>query len=338
MFSTRRALGISVVLVLGLSVQALAATSNVSLVTVAGSRTMTVKSIAGDDIATMSLGTGRQAPFLVNVSDVAYDRKNYQVSAMLSNLYKFDAAASTFDCNAASVPSSKVSIGFLANPTSARDIQAIASPTLTFSGTITDPALLALIGKSSPTFVSVGTTQQKQSFATSTVFSGAETVLPLKIDTGTGGTFTQGAPHPTCSPVGGSATSVQVQQGDVDVQADVLAWVQSTANESFNTAAGPGGILSINEALNSELITQSVIDSDVRDALTSSPVSANPLLVTDVVIAQVEALLTATGTDVATIVGQSGTYASLPKLVVGDLSGIPSGTYRGVLTVTLIEE
>ncbi|HLF69705.1 MAG TPA: hypothetical protein VI541_01980, partial [Actinomycetota bacterium] len=77
---------------------------------------------------------------------------------------------------------------------------------------------------------------------------------------------------------------------------------------------------------------------DVRDALTSSPVNANPLLVTDVVIAQVEALLTATGTDVSTIVGQSGTYASLPKLVVGDLGGIPSGTYRGVLTVTLIEE
>lgn len=311
--------------------------TTVTLTTVSGSRLMTVKSLSGTDLSALALGSARSAGFVVNVSDLAYDRRNYQVTGMMSNLYKFDAVAGTYDC-AGQVASNKMSIGFLTNPTSVRDVLASAQPALDLTGSITG-LLATALGLSSGSTVTSPVTQQLQDFTNSNIFTGIEDALPIKVTTGSGGTFTNRAPHAACDASATGATSVQVQAGNVSSQQDLLSWVQTVENSIFSTAAGGDGILTGAEAVTAGMITQSSLDDAVRTALTSAPLNVNPLLITNALLSQVEGLLTATGVpSVSSILKQTGSYTSLPNLLVGDLSGVPTGLYRGTMTVTLIEE
>lgn len=330
-------LAISLILTAALSAQAMGATSTVTLVTTSGSRVFTAKTLTGDSLNALALGSGREAAFMVNVTDAAYDRKNYQVTAMMSDLYQFDSVVGTFNCGGTSIPASKASIGFVPNPTSVRDLAGAAEPQLKFEGTITSAALLASLGLSQPTAVSVRTKQNLQTFAKSGAYYGTESALPLQVSQSTGGAFTSAASHATCNPSASAPTSVKLQDGTVNSVAEVLAWIQAAATDLFNGLSGPDGFMSVAEAVSSGIITQETVNTDVRQALVSAPLNISPLLVTESAISQVGALISAAASEVTAIVRQSGSYSTLPKLMFGDLAGTPTGTYRGTLTLTMID-
>lgn len=320
--------------------QAFAAETQVSLANVAGTRQMTVASMSGAALTSMSMGSGREAPFLVNVTDLAYGRKGYQVNAMMTNLYRYDSG---FDCDDPYVASNKVSLGFMDTPNAVRGVSAAVQPVLNFTGTITsaaDAALLSSLGLSvtQNVPVSASVVQQAADYATSTVFSGAENVLPIKLSSLSGSTaFAQRAPHPSCDPNADplAATAVLVQRGQTNSHADLLAWLQGRSDAAHSLAAGTG-TLSMAEAVSGGLISQGAADTAVRNALVG--LGVNPLLITGSALASVEALLSALPASVTSLVNQTGSYSSLPKLIIGDLSGVPTGAYRGTLTLTLVDD
>lgn len=344
MKTDRRLAAILVTLAIGAVVQgvASAAETDVSLLTVAGNRTLTLKTLTGTDLTTMSLGSGREAPFLVNVSDLTYDRRGYQVTAMMSNLYKYDSISNSYDCSKV-IDSDDLSINFAASPNSIRGVSAMVSPALAFAGSIsrvTDAALLGALGLPLTSSVNVvaNVTEQIQDLVTSTVFSGLENALPVKLNSLAGATFTAQAPHPTCDTSASGTTSVQLQRGQVNSHADLLGWLQNSSNSLYAAAAGSDGVLSMGEGVSGGLISQSEADSAVRTALTTAPLNVDPLLITTSVLASVEKLLSAPAATVSSVLKQTGSYSSIPQLVVGDLAGVPTGTYKGKMTITLIDD
>lgn len=344
MRTDRRLAALLVTLALGAITQGIAsaAETDVSLLTISGNRTLTLKTLTGSDLNTMALGSGREAPFLVNVSDITYDRRGYQVTAMMSNLYKFDPVTSTYDCSKV-IDSNDLSINFAASPNSIRGVSAMVSPALAFAGTISnlaDAALLTALGLplSSSVNVAANVTEQIQDLATSTVFSGLENALPVKLTSLAGAAFAAQAPHPTCDTSASGATSVQLQRGQANNHADLLSWMQNSSNALYNAAAGSNGVLSIAEGVSGGLITQAAADTAIRTALTTAPLNVNPLLITSTVLASVESLLSAPAATVSSVLKQTGSYSSIPQLAVGDLAGIPTGTYKGKMTITLIED
>lgn len=317
--------------------------TTVTLAAVSGTRAMTVASMSGGSLTSLSMGSGREAPFLLNVTDLAYARRGYQVNAMMSNMYRYEIGEIGYTCEATSIPSSKLSLGFMSAPNAIRDVSAAVQPVLNFTGTITsgaDAALLAALGLSvtENTEVAAGVTQQLADFATSTVFSGIENVLPIKLTSlATNTAFASPAPHADCDPDADplAATAVLVQKGETNSHADLLAWLQSSADAAYDLAAGSGA-LTMAEAVSGGLVTQSDADAAVRGALTT--LGVDPLLITDSALAAVEGLLEALPASVTDLVSQSGSYSTLPKLVVGDLTNVPTGTYRGTLTLTLVDD
>ncbi len=339
MIRTKRAVAVSLAMVLLAAGSAFAQTADVTVVTLAGSRIMSVKSLTGDNLTALSMGTAREAGFLVNVTDLVYDRKGYQVTTMLTNLYKYAAA---YDCGAPAIAAGKLSIGYLANPTSIKDIAAAAAPVLNFSGTIsaTSP-LFAALGLTGASNVNVASnvTQQLIDYSTSTVYSGAETLLPMNVATGpSGAAFTSAAAH-ACGGGAATPTTIKVQQGTVNTHADFLNWLKSRVQAGHATAAGPGGVLSAAEAAAGAIITQAGLDDSVRTALIALGVNSTILNATPSLISDVEALMSATpisSISTSDVLRQTGTYSTLPKLIVGDLTGIPTGAYKGTMTLTLV--
>jgi len=340
MISTRRAVAVSLTMVLLAAGSAFAQSTEVTVVTFAGSRAMTVKSLTGDNLTAMSMGTAREAGFLVNVTDLVYDRKGYQVTAMMTNLYKYAAA---YDCGAPSIAAGKLSVGYLANPISIKDIAAAAAPVLNFSGTIaaTSP-LFAALGLAGTSNVNVASqvTQQLIDYSTSTVYSGAETLLPMNVSTGpTGTAFTGSAAGHPCGGGAATPTTIKVQQGTVNTHADFLNWLKDRVLAGHATAAGSGGVLSAAEAVAGGLATQAGLDDSVRTALIGLGVNPLILTATPKLISDAEALMSATplsSLSTSDVLRQTGTYSTLPKLIVGDLTGIPTGAYKGTMTLTLV--
>lgn len=344
MKTDRRVAAFLVSLAVGAVLQGMAsaAETDVSLLTVSGSRTLTLKTLTGADLTTMALGSGREAPFLVNVGDLAYDRRGYQVTAQMSNLYKYDPLKNSYDCSKV-IDSDDLSINFAASPNSVRGVSAMVAPVLAFTGTISNIADAALLGAlglplSSSVNVAANVTEQIQDLVTSTVFTGLENALPVKLSSLTGATFTAQAPHPTCDTDASGTTSVQLQRGQANSHADLLGWLQSSSNSAYAKAALGDGVLSMGEAVGVELISQSEADSAVRTALTTAPLNVNPLLITSSVLASVESLLSAPAATITSVLKQTGSYSSIPQLVVGDLAGVPTGTYKGKMTITLIDD
>lgn len=329
----RRAVLLSIAMVIAMVASAAAEQTEVSLVNAAGSRTMSLSTLSGDSLTALPMGSAREAPFLVNVTDIAYSRQGYQVTAQLSNLYMWDPASSSWSCGD-KISSNQVSVDFLTNPTAVRELAVVAQPVLDLSATLTD-AITTALGLPSGTSIVAPVTEDMQSFANSTVYSGLESALPLKVATGAGGTFTDRMPHTGCGDGGASIpTAVEIQNGSISDDASMLAWVQSVADSVFATASGGDGMTAA-EAVAAELVADSAIDASIRSALEA--IVDNDLLITDLIIADVKALLTATDHTVASILGQTGSYTSLPALNVDVPGGTETGLFKGTMTITLID-
>lgn len=307
----------------------------VSTTVVGGTRTLTLLSPSGGSLDSISLGTSGSSPFIGNVTDLAYSRAGYQVSAALSDLYSYDGAS--YDCGK-KIPSSSFGLEFLVDPTSVVDVAALTQPVWDLSGSITG-ALATTLGVPSGTAIAaVGVQGEAVERALAGAFTGIEDALPIKVQAGSGGAFSNPAPH-SCDADATGATARSIMDGSVSSAADMLGWVTTAVEDAADL--NDNGVITAAELVNAGEVLNGTMAPAVRQALIDAGVNATTL---DSLIAlgsldlgTVYALLTATLQPVLDVLGQTGTYIALPKLVSAVGSGTAPGTYRGTLVVTMVD-
>lgn len=333
----RLAGALTAALVLAIPAIGRADTVTVQALVSVGTRTMAVKAIGGGALSSLSLGNGAGTGFMVTVTDVAYQRNGYQVSANLSDLYA--VSGSTFDC-ARKLPASSLTLGYLSNPTSLTGIGAVGQPVWNLSGSLTGLLATTLGVASGTAFSATGVNGNAVEKTLSGVFAGTEATLPMSLGEGGSGAFSAPAGHSTCAPSpAGSPTSKLVMSGGAQNQAGMLTWVQNAvvngADQNLN------GVVTGSELVGSGSIGSAELATAVRTALGNAGVNLG-LLDTllnagTVSLADLFGVTTATLQPLTSVGGQSGTYIALPKLSASIPAGTASGTYRGTLTVTLVD-
>lgn len=334
--NTRAALAFIMLAVLAAGSEAWAAPITVETTVIGGTRTLTLKSLSGTDLNSIALGTTGQAPFLSDVTDIQYDHAGYQVSAVLSNLYAFDGA--DFTCTS-KIDSSALSLDFLTHPISLTDIAALPAPTWDLTGQI-GTTLGALLGVPGTTVINATNVAAERIDRTlSGILTGAEDTLPIKVATGQSGAFTNPGPQATCDPSPASPTTRLLQAGTANSAIDLFTWITNSVNSAADD--NPNGTITGSELVSTGQVTDAVMSEAVRSALSSAGVDLGTLDTLlnagTVTMSDIYAVLVATVDAISSLVGQTGTYLSVPKLVVNVPNGTPSGTFRGTMTVTLVD-
>lgn len=301
-----------------------------------GTRTLTMKSLTGGELTGVSLGTTGSGGFLTNVSDVQYERAGYQVTANLSDLYAYDG--SSFDCGTA-IPSDAFSLDYLADPLSLTDVAALPEPSWDLAGTL-DATTASLLGISTDTVIeALDVTGERIDRTLDGIFDGVEDNLPVKISTGTTGAFTEPGPHPTCDGAAETPTTRSLLEGNVSNLSDLFAWVTSEVTSAAD--ANDDATITAEELVSTGEVTSERMAERVRQALADAGVDLGLLdtLLADgsLTMNDIYDDLVATLDAIGSLIGQTGTYNSLPKLVASVPDETPAGTYRGTLTVTLVD-
>lgn len=278
------------------------------------------------------------APFGVLVTDLAYQKKGYEASATLSDLYPIDPTSGV-QCAGTPIESSSFNISYLpATASSALDTvlkaqEAIVQPTVQFVATEAD--LNTVLG---PILGGLSVTGDRTVTAVGNVLTETFSAATL-MDVANGGTgsFTAQAGHPTCGNAAGTPTPVVLQDGTPASSPDL-----STLSASLIT-----GVTGVTSAIAADLFdstdatkggaiwnaTQSMLES-VLTSLGLGTLGLTDQMVTDMV-AQLEQP-TITNLD---LLGQSGAYINAPSLnLTQSLTGVDTGLYSGQLTVTLFDK
>jgi hypothetical protein len=326
---------------------AMAGSVSVTMSTSSGTRTLNLYQPDGTTPLTSSdLSTGA-SNFIAQVVDSSYSNNGFKVQATMSNLYGF--ANNTYNCNV-SVPSSAINLSSPTGLLSLAGVNANLTPVFTMTGTLlgtlSGGSILGLLnsvpinlpingllpGSLSPLSQSQLTGLNATNLIGSTL-AGVESKLPVSLGTtGLGGSFTSADAHPSCPGGGVNPTQVQIMNSAAD-PGGVLAQLQSLIQGVLGTATPTvtqligGGFLS-SSAVSSALQTVSgLINQLGLGGLTGA-------------LSTIEGLLNVNLSSLAispTSLVQSGNYSSSPNLAV-NTAGIPAGTYKGVMTVTLLDQ
>lgn len=302
-----------------------------------GTRTLTVASLSGGDLDTLSLGATGTAGFVANVTDLAYDRAGYQVTASMSGLYA--VSGSGYDCERA-IPSSALSLSFLVSPVSVSDLAALAQPLWDLVGSL-EATLATTLGVAGGTLVSAADVAGEQVSGTlAGAYAGIEDVLPVQVASGAGGAFDDPAPHEGCDPAPGAApTSRLVMSGETSDLGALFAWLAGEITSAAD--AGGDATVSADELVSTGTVTDETMAAAVRAALDAAGVSLALLdaLVSagTVTMTEIYASLEATLDPITSLLGQSGTYLAMPALGIDLPEDAAPGTYRGTLTLTLVD-
>jgi hypothetical protein len=295
-------------------------TTPVTVSTTLGTRTLNLLDLTGQPIGAsgLTIGTGHGGNMVVNVTDSLYQHVGYQVSAMMSDLYPYANGAYNF--NTGKIASSAVSVSYPSNLLDLSNLGNLLSPVYTLTGTL--PLGLGTLTNTTVT----GTAQSVQTL-TGDIVNGALAALPIKVQTGTSGAFTSpaqlsAAGAPTVS---SAATQLNVMTGTAQAGdlSGALAALKATIGNTTN--AVPVQTLITNGYLDQSQVLAAVAQATGQLNLVMNNASA------------VLSALSANLTSIGTLIGQSGSYNSLPQLAVAIPSGTASGTYRGELTVTLAD-
>lgn len=289
----------------------------------AGTRTLNVTDPAGTNIGTsgLPLGVGHGGSFLVNVLDTNYQHAGYQVSATMTNLYRL--ASGSPDFNGTPIPSSAVSVGYPSNLLDLLDVQSLVTPVVQLTGALNLPLLSAVNVSQTVN----GLTQSVQSLTdpvTKATLSSVLNQLPVTLNTGEVGAFTSPASYPGDGTSNASPTSKVLMSG--------------TAQQPLTSAL----VAAINSTLGGltaqQLITAGLLDQNtvLQAAATALGVPTNLLTSTD--ITTILTTLTGTVTGLTgNLLGQSGSYTTMPALSINVPSGVTTGTYQGQMVVTLMD-
>lgn len=322
---------------------AMAGSVSVTMSTTSGTRTLNLYQPDGTTPFTSSDLSKGASNFIAQVVDSSYSNNGFKVQATMSNLYGF--ANNTYNCNV-SVPSSAIDLSSPTGLLSLAGVNANLTPVFTLVGTLTPLNVLGLLssvpinlpingllpGSLSPVSQSQLTGLSATNLIGSTLAS-VESKLPVSLGTtGLGGNFTAPDAHPTCPGGGVNPTQVQIMNSAADA-GGVLGPLQSLIQGVLGTSTPTvtqlisGGFLS-SSAVSSALQTVGgLINQLGLGGLTSA-------------LSTIEGLLNvnlSSLTIAPTSLVQSGNYSSSPNLAV-NTAGIPAGTYKGVMTVTLLDQ
>ena len=322
---------------------AMAGSVSVTMSTTSGTRTLNLYQPDGTTPLTSSdLSTGA-SNFIAQVVDSSYSNNGFKVQATMSNLYGF--ANNTYNCNV-SVPSSAINLSSPTGLLSLAGVNANLTPVFTLVGTLTPLNVLGLLssvpinlpvnGLLPASLSPVSQSQLTGLSATNLIGStlaGVESKLPVSLGTtGLGGSFTAPDAHPACPGGGVNPTQVQIMNSAAD-PGGVLAQLQSLIQTALGTATP-----TVTQLISGGFLSSSAVSTALQSV--TSLVNQLGLGGLTGALGTIEGLLTSTLSGVTLLPSslvQSGNYSSSPNLAV-NTAGIPAGTYKGVMTVTLLDQ
>lgn len=302
-------------------------TVTVGATVINGTRTLTVKSLTGTQLGAFTLGTGHAAAFLVNVSDINYAHVGYQVTATMSNLYPYSGG---YQFTAPPIPSSAVSLAFAGNAFDVTNLSTLVTPLIHLASTslpfsVATPLDTTIAG-TTKTVATIGTQTQKS-------LSSLLDQLPVRVATGAGGAFTDPAAvtgqSGTFNP-----TAVDVMDGTKQSMQGLLDDLVSALNAGHTTAQDfvDAGLLDQNAVIAAGLGALGLTSDQLTSGLTAQ-LLAVPASVTDL-----QALVDPVANTADKILGQTGSYNTVPTLSLTLPNQQPAGNYQGELTFTLMDK
>lgn len=287
-------------------------------------------------------------PFGVSVTDVAYSRVGYSVTAMLTNLHPYDAVNDQFDCTDPDhISSGSFSLDFVSNAADALldDVSAHVEPTVNFVvtaselNTILGPLLGTVTVSGDQTVTTVGTlvhdvTSSSALMAITDGTAGLAFDNPATHACGTGDDSTARqrvlqTGTPDDSPASTLASNLFAAAKDddgTDGDADTVNPTEAIGDGWFLTGADESGGEIWNE-------TETVLQNLLVDLLGTSTG------LTDAIIADTVSELDASVAPVLDLLGQTGAYVNVPMLNLDTaaLDGKTTGVYQGTMTITLTD-
>ncbi|MDX1659402.1 MAG: hypothetical protein R3343_11320 [Nitriliruptorales bacterium] len=310
----------------GMSSLASADTLTVSAATVNGSRTLAVLGdVGGTDISTLTLGAGDTAPFATTVTDVAYEKVGFDVTARLSRLYQSDGSGG-FNCGSFIEPKA-LSITFADVPY-LEQVDALVAPVFDLDGTVdlTDGTTGLVVD---------GVVHQAESLYTYTLdlATDATPIQVTDLKDGTADPFSNRAAFTDCSDTGASTpTDVLLNQGTPN---DTLGTLYDTVEDNIRSTgdtASDGTPNTVGEYVTEGTLDLAAVKQTVADAL-----GVDVSLLTDSSVQS----LSATLQQISQLVGQNGVYISTPVLNLdrteASADSAPTGVYKGEMTVTIAD-
>lgn len=307
-------------------IAALADSSTVPVTTVVatGTRTLNVTDPTGAAIGAsgLPLGAGHGGALLVNVTDLNYQHAGYQVSATMTNLYPW--AGSAYDFNGTPIPSSAISVDYPSSLLDLVNVKTLVDPVIKLTGSITVGGL----GVPSAINQTVdGTTSSVQTLAntvTQSTLASALAELPVTLGTGETGSFdaAAGLPgEPTAHP---SPTSKVLMSGSAQDPASAALVSALETTYGGETAA--------------QLVAAGLLDQNAVISAVAQQLGITPDLLSASDISTIMSSLTGDVTAIAgSVLGQSGSYNTMPTLSINVPPSASAGVYRGQLVVTLMD-
>lgn len=341
--------GMGLALVGSLTPPAFAASTSVAVTLTSGSGTRTLSLFQPDGTSPLtatdlSPGTSN---FIAKVVDAGYSNNGFNVQATMSNLYAF--ANNTYNCNSM-VPSSAVSLSSPSSLLSLGGVSSLLTPVFNITGNLTalnilDPLLANPVSVATtvtgllPGGLPLSQSQLTGSSLTNLIgstLSSVESKLPISLGTtGLGGGFAQPDVHPTCDASATGATQVPLMNGNANptgLVTDLISQITSLLGTSTPT---------LSQLIGAGFLSSSAVSTALQSV--TGLLSQLTLLGLGNDLSSIENILTATISTpnlslLSGVTSQSGNYSSSPTLSV-DTSKIPAaGTYKGVMTVTLLDQ
>jgi hypothetical protein len=309
------------------SAGAFAGTSTVPVTTavVNGTRTLHVTDPTGAAIGGtngLALGAGNGGAFLVNVTDVKYSNVGYQVSATMSDLYPY---TSGYDFNATPIHSNRVSVSYPGSLKDLAGIKSLVTPVVNLTGSLNlgDLGLpLGLTAVNQSVNGAVSSVQTLSNTVTSSTYAAALAALPITLQTGTSGAFTNPAGLPGQS---GSftPTSLTLMSG---APGNPLAALLSAVQTTYNG-------LTAQQLVTAGIIDQNAVLTAAAQALGVTPDAFSAGDITTIMSSLTGTITSLTGG----LLGQTGSYNTLPALSINVPAAAAAGLYRGEMVVTLMD-
>jgi hypothetical protein len=307
-------------------VAAFADSSTVPVTTVVatGTRTLNVTDPTGAAIGAngLPLGAGHGGALLVNVTDANYQHAGYQVSATMSNLYPWSGGGYNF--NGTPIPSSAISVDYPSSLLDLVNVKSLVAPVLKLTGSIT------VGGLGVPTAINQsvdGATESVQVLAntvTSSTLAAALASLPVTLQTGQTGAFAAPAGLPGEPAAHPNPTSKVLMSGAA--QAPAGAALVNALNSTYGGDSA------------AQLVAAGLLDQNAVISAVAQQLGITPDLLSAADISSIMSSLSGTVTSLAgSILGQSGSYNTMPTLSITVPSSASAGVYRGELVVTLMD-
>lgn len=304
-----------------------------------GGRTLELFNNSGQTLSGLDLSSGTNS-FVAKVVDSNYAEKGFTVQATMSNLYGFNSGTGQYTCTS-KIPSSAVTMSSPGG-LEVSGLGASVTPNYILSGALggVSPLLTGVVLDSTNGQIQgvaqaltqgqlVGAGNTGSLFGSTLASLMAD--LPVQVSTPAGGPFTNPAADPSgasCGVAGANATPVTMMTGTANA-AGLLSDFQALLS-SVTGSASPTVTTLINDGyLDPNAVTSLLL------TVTGLPLGElTPLL------PSIENTLTGTLNSVtplvSTVTSVTGNYSSNPGVAI-NTSGVPAGSYKGLMTITLMD-